>query len=58
MFQIVTELESMEKGDLGPRLQFALESDDLYKNGRVTQSNSTLKAGCHVPKWNEWQWAK
>jgi lambda family phage portal protein len=31
MFQIVTELESMEKGDLGPRLQFALESDDLYQ---------------------------
>lgn len=31
MFQIVTELERIEEGDLGPRLQFALESDDLYE---------------------------
>jgi len=31
MFQIVTELEKLEEGDLGPRLQFALESDDLYE---------------------------
>lgn len=31
MFQIVTELESLEQGDLGPRLQFALESDDLFE---------------------------
>lgn len=31
MFQIVTELERLEEGDLGPRLQFALESDDLYE---------------------------
>lgn len=31
MFQIVTELERLEEGDLGPRLQYALESDDLYE---------------------------
>lgn len=31
MFQIVTELEQLEAGDLGPRLQFALEADDLYE---------------------------
>lgn len=31
MFQLVTELESLEQGDLGPRLQFALESDDLFE---------------------------
>lgn len=31
MFEIVTELERLEAGDLGPRLQFALESDDLYE---------------------------
>ena len=31
MFQIVTELENLEEGNLGPRLQFALESDDLYE---------------------------
>src|SRR5690606_27784743 len=31
MFQLVTELESIEHGDLGPRLQFALESDDLFE---------------------------
>lgn len=31
MFQIVTELEKLDEGDLGPRLQFALESDDLYE---------------------------
>jgi len=30
MFQLVTELESLEGGKLGPRLQFALEADDLY----------------------------
>jgi lambda family phage portal protein len=31
MFQIITELEQLDEGDLGPRLQFALESDDLYE---------------------------
>lgn len=31
MFQIVTELEQLEGGTLGPRLQFALEADDLYE---------------------------
>lgn len=31
MFEIVTELEKLEGGELGPRLQFALESDDLYE---------------------------
>ena len=30
MFQIITELESLEGGELGPRLQFALESDDPF----------------------------
>lgn len=30
MFQLVTELEAIEHGDLGPRLQFALEADDLF----------------------------
>jgi len=30
LFQIVTELESLQAGELGPRLQFALESDDLF----------------------------
>ena len=31
LFEIVTELEQLEAGNLGPRLQFALESDDLYE---------------------------
>lgn len=31
MFQIVTELDSLRAGELGPRLQFALESDDLFE---------------------------
>lgn len=31
LFEIVTELESIEAGELGPRLQFALESDDLFE---------------------------
>lgn len=30
MFQLATELEQLDGGELGPRLQFALESDDLY----------------------------
>lgn len=30
LFQIVTELESLTGGQLGPRLAFALESDDLF----------------------------
>lgn len=30
LFQIVTELESLQAGELGPRLAFALESDDLF----------------------------
>lgn len=30
MFEIVTELEAIEKGSLGPRLSYALESDDLF----------------------------
>lgn len=31
MLEIVTELETIESGSLGPRLTFALESDDLYE---------------------------
>lgn len=31
LFQIVTELENLALGDLGPRLSFALESDDLFE---------------------------
>lgn len=31
MLEIVTELEQLDEGTLGPRLQFALESDDLYE---------------------------
>ncbi|MEL6109053.1 MAG: phage portal protein [Planctomycetota bacterium] len=31
MLQIVTEIESLEDGEMGPRLQFALESDDLFE---------------------------
>lgn len=31
LFQIVTELETLAIGDLGPRLSFALESDDLFE---------------------------
>ncbi len=30
LFQIVTELESIQAGELGPRLHYALESDDLF----------------------------
>jgi lambda family phage portal protein len=30
MFQIVTELDTISQGTFGPRLQYALESDDLY----------------------------
>jgi lambda family phage portal protein len=30
LFEIVTELESLQAGELGPRLAFALESDDLF----------------------------
>lgn len=30
LFEIVTELETLQQGDLGPRLAFALESDDLF----------------------------
>ncbi len=30
LFQIVTELETLAVGQLGPRLAFALESDDLF----------------------------
>lgn len=30
LFQIVTELETLAVGSLGPRLRFALESDDLF----------------------------
>lgn len=31
LYQIVTELQSLEAGELGPRLAFALESDDLFE---------------------------
>lgn len=31
LFKIVTELENLALGDLGPRLSFALESDDLFE---------------------------
>lgn len=31
MLKLVTELEQLEQGTLGPRLQFALESDDLFE---------------------------
>lgn len=31
MFQIATELQQLENGEVGPRLQYALESDDLYE---------------------------
>lgn len=31
MLELVTELESLDGGVLGPRLQYALESDDLYE---------------------------
>lgn len=31
LFQIITELETLQGGDLGPRLHFALESDDLFQ---------------------------
>jgi len=31
MLQIATELESLQAGELGPRLTFALESDDLFE---------------------------
>lgn len=30
LFEIVTELESLQAGELGPRLAYALESDDLF----------------------------
>jgi len=30
IFQLVTELEDLEAGEMGPRLQFALESDDRF----------------------------
>lgn len=30
LYEIVTELESLTAGELGPRLTFALESDDLF----------------------------
>lgn len=31
LFEIVTELESLQAGELGPRLAYALESDDLFE---------------------------
>lgn len=31
MFQVLGELESIKTGELGPRLQYALESDDLFE---------------------------
>lgn len=31
MFQLATELQRVEDGEIGPRLQYALESDDLYE---------------------------
>lgn len=31
MLQLVTELDQLNQGTLGPRLQYALESDDLYE---------------------------
>ena len=31
LYQIVTELESLQAGELGPRLAYALESDDLFE---------------------------
>lgn len=31
LLEISTELETLESGDLGPRLKFALESDDLFE---------------------------
>lgn len=31
MLQIVTELESLQSGELGPRLSYAMESDDLFE---------------------------
>lgn len=31
LFEIVRELESVESGELGPRLSYALESDDLFE---------------------------
>ena len=31
LLEITTELDSMQQGELGPRLQFALESDDLFE---------------------------
>lgn len=31
LFEIVTELDSLQAGELGPRLAYALESDDLFE---------------------------
>ena len=31
MLELITEMESVSGGDLGPRLKYALESDDLYE---------------------------
>lgn len=31
LFQLATELKRVEDGEIGPRLQYALESDDLYE---------------------------
>lgn len=31
MFQLATELQRVDDGEIGPRLQYALESDDLYE---------------------------
>gem|GEM_PF-6080864 len=31
MFMLATELQKVDDGEIGPRLQYALESDDLYE---------------------------
>lgn len=32
LFEITTELDSIQSGELGPRLQYAMESDDLFES--------------------------
>lgn len=43
LLQIVTELESIRDGELGPRLQFALESDDLFAEWSEDESQFDLE---------------
>lgn len=50
MLHIVTELESLEAGSLGPRLTYALESDDLFEEWSTDKDQFDVEGRLNWPE--------